>query len=39
MWRIKKFIGDSEFVLSAEVTLTATKSEKVWNKPPISIDF
>ena len=39
MWRIKKFQGDNEFLMSAEVTLSQTKSEKVWNRPPISLDF
>ena len=39
MWRIKKFQGDNEFLMSAEVTLTPLKAEKAWNKPPISLDF
>lgn len=39
MWRIKKFQGDNEYLMSAEVILTPSKSEKVWNKPPISVDF
>lgn len=25
--------------MSAEVTLTPMKQEKVWNRPPISLDF
>lgn len=28
MWRIKKFSGDSEYVITAEVLLTPTKTEK-----------
>lgn len=39
LWRIKKFQGDNEFLMSAEVTLTPMKQEKVWNRPPISLDF
>lgn len=39
MWRIKKFQGDMEFLMSAEVVLTTTKSDKQWNRPPISLDF
>ena len=39
MWRIKKFQGDNEFVVSAEVRLTPTKSDKTWSKPPISMEF
>jgi AP-2 complex subunit mu-1 len=39
MWRIKKFMGDYEFVVSGEVILSATKNTKPWNRPPISLDF
>lgn len=39
MWRIKKFQGDMEFMMSAEVIVTPLKADKQWNKPPISIDF
>ena len=39
MWRIKKFNGDSEYVITAEVLLTPTKSDKQWIKPPIGLDF
>ena len=28
MWRIKKFTGDSEYVITAEVMLTETRMEK-----------
>lgn len=28
MWRIKKFSGDSEYVITAEISLTQTKSDK-----------
>lgn len=39
MWRIKKFNGDSEFVITAEVSLTQTKTDKQWVRPPISMEF
>lgn len=39
MWRIKKFQGDNEFLMSAEVALTQLKQDKTWSRPPISLDF
>jgi len=39
MWRIKKLHGDSEYVITAEVQLTPSKSEKQWIKPPIGMEF
>lgn len=39
MWRIKKFPGDYEAVLTANIELAASKEEKAWVKPPISIEF
>ena len=39
MWRIKKVHWDAEYVLTAEVSLTPTKSDKVWIKPPINMEF
>eukprot|EP00744_Colponema_vietnamica_P005789 GILI01008446.1.p1 GENE.GILI01008446.1~~GILI01008446.1.p1 ORF type:complete len:430 (+),score=112.44 GILI01008446.1:49-1338(+) len=39
VWRIRRFPGDTEYVLRAEVDLAATTSEKQWSKPPISMDF
>lgn len=39
MWRIKKFQGDMEFMMNAEVSVTPLKSDKGWNRPPISLDF
>jgi AP-2 complex subunit mu-1 len=38
-WRIKKFQGDSEYLLSAVATLTNTKTDKVWQRPPITMEF
>jgi AP-2 complex subunit mu-1 len=39
VWRIRRFPGESEFVLNAEIELVATVTDKVWSKPPISLDF
>mmetsp|Transcript_27336 Transcript_27336/g.68630 ORF Transcript_27336/g.68630 Transcript_27336/m.68630 type:complete len:438 (+) Transcript_27336:261-1574(+) len=40
VWRIRKFPGESEQTLSAEVQLIASVSEKkAWSRPPISMHF
>jgi len=39
VWRIRRFPGETELVLTAEVDLVPTVSEKIWSKPPISVDF
>lgn len=39
MWRIKKFQGDQEYILTAVVNTTPTKNEKAWTKPPITMEF
>jgi AP-2 complex subunit mu-1 len=40
VWTIKRFPGDTEYTLSAEVELIATTAEtKKWSRPPISLDF
>jgi len=39
MWRIKRFQGDAEMILSADVRTAISKTNKVWQKPPISLDF
>jgi len=39
VWRIRRFPGETEFVLQAELDLIATVAEKHWSKPPISVDF
>lgn len=38
-WRIKKFQGDQEYLLTAEAQLTAIKSNKLWQRPPITMEF
>lgn len=38
--RIKKFPGQSEPTMSAEVELISTMAEKkTWNRPPIEMEF
>lgn len=39
LWTVKKFPGDSEFSISAEVQLLASTKKKQWNRPPISLSF
>ncbi|KAI7220145.1 clathrin adaptor, mu subunit [Hortaea werneckii] len=39
VWRIARFTGQSEFVLSAEAELTATTTAKQWSRPPLSMQF
>jgi AP-2 complex subunit mu-1 len=39
VWRIKKFNGGQEFMMSAEVDLMETTVSKTWSRPPISVDF
>lgn len=38
MWRIKKFLGESECMLRAEVT-TMDEGFADWQKPPLKLDF
>lgn len=40
VWRIRRFSGETEYVLQAELDLVPTVLEKSWtSKPPISLDF
>ncbi|KAJ3180133.1 hypothetical protein HDU85_004136 [Gaertneriomyces sp. JEL0708] len=39
VWKIARFQGQHEYLLSAEAELTATTNKKVWSRPPISLDF
>jgi len=39
VWKIQRFTGQSEFVLSAEATLTAMTNQKAWSRPPLSLSF
>ncbi|EER27380.1 AP-2 adaptor complex subunit mu [Coccidioides immitis RS] len=39
VWKIARFSGQSEYVLTAEATLTSTTSQKAWSRPPLSLSF
>ena len=39
VWKIARFTGQSEYVLSAEAILTAMTTQKAWSRPPLSLDF
>lgn len=39
VWKIGRFTGGSEFVLSAEAELTSMTNQKAWSRPPLSMDF
>lgn len=38
-WQIKKFQGDGEFNLTAEVKRLSSATAAPWQRPPISVDF
>ncbi|KJE90285.1 adaptor protein complex AP-2 [Capsaspora owczarzaki ATCC 30864] len=39
IWKMKRFAGQYEAQVSAEVELLASSEKKAWNRPPISMDF
>lgn len=39
VWKIGRFTGQSEIVLSAEAELTSMTNQKVWSRPPVSMSF
>ena len=39
VWRIKRFPGNSECILGADVDLMPTVRKKAWNRPPINVEF
>lgn len=39
VWKIARFQGGTEMLLSGEVELAATLTKKTWSRPPISLDF
>lgn len=39
VWKIPRFTGQSEFVLSAEAELTSMTNQKAWSRPPLSLNF
>lgn len=39
VWKIARFVGGSEFVLTSEAHLTAMTNQKAWSRPPLSLGF
>lgn len=39
VWKIPRFSGQSEYVLTAEATLTSMTHQKAWSRPPLSLSF
>jgi AP-2 complex subunit mu-1 len=39
VWKIARFTGGSEYVLSAEAQLTSMTHQKAWSRPPLSLNF
>ncbi|RAR01956.1 clathrin adaptor, mu subunit [Stemphylium lycopersici] len=39
VWKIPRFTGQSEFVLSAEASLTSMTNQKAWSRPPLNLSF
>ena len=39
VWKIQRFTGQSEYVLTADATLTAMTHQKAWSRPPLSLSF
>jgi AP-2 complex subunit mu-1 len=39
VWKISRFTGQSEFVLSAEALLTSMTNQRAWSRPPLNLNF
>jgi AP-2 complex subunit mu-1 len=39
VWKVSRFGGKEEIILTATAELTSTITKKPWSRPPISIDF
>lgn len=39
VWKIGRFTGQSEYVLSAEAILTSMTNQRAWSRPPLSLNF
>jgi len=39
VWRVKKFQGDTEALLRCDIVLSNFSNDKVWVRPPISLEF
>lgn len=39
VWKINRFNGQQEYVLSAEADLSSMTNQKAWSRPPLSLNF
>lgn len=39
VWRVKRFPGKAEGLLSSDVDLMTTVRKKAWSRPPINLEF
>jgi len=39
VWKIPKFQGDASYTVQAEASMIASLSEKLWARPPITMEF
>ncbi|KAG6136095.1 hypothetical protein E4U35_003777 [Claviceps purpurea] len=39
VWKVGRFTGQSEYVLSAEALLTSMTNQRAWSRPPLSLNF
>lgn len=39
VWKIPRFAGQSEYVLTAEATLSSMTHQKAWSRPPLNLSF
>ena len=39
VWKIARFSGQSEYVLTAEANLSSMTNQKAWSRPPLSLSF
>eukprot|EP01025_Chloroclados_australasicus_P034612 TRINITY_DN3536_c0_g1_i3.p1 TRINITY_DN3536_c0_g1~~TRINITY_DN3536_c0_g1_i3.p1 ORF type:complete len:458 (-),score=67.20 TRINITY_DN3536_c0_g1_i3:311-1684(-) len=38
-WKVKEFVGETEFKLSADITMLSAVNDKPWEKPPVKVEF
>lgn len=39
VWKINRFTGQSEYVLSADAELTSMTNQRAWSRPPLNLSF
>ncbi|KAI5284651.1 hypothetical protein KEM52_002802, partial [Ascosphaera acerosa] len=39
VWKIARFSGQTEYVLTAEAMLSSMTHQKAWSRPPLSLSF